>query len=69
MEKRFNWNTIGGKIDWGDYLDTDDLDFILKDSAVREVEEETAGLIKLAPMDLTEYVDIEPTLLKFPITK
>lgn len=61
MEKRFNWNTIGGKIDWEDYGDQKDIDFILKDSAIREVDEETAHLIKLDHDDLNNYVEIDDT--------
>lgn len=61
MEKRFNWNTIGGKIDWEDYSSEKDIDFILKDSAIREVYEETANLIKLDVDDLTQYIEIDDT--------
>jgi hypothetical protein len=61
MEKRFNWNSIGGKIDWQDYDDKDDLDHILIDSAIRETEEETAGLIKLDKSNFDKYVETDDT--------
>lgn len=65
MEKRFNWNTIGGKIDWHNYQKNEDIDFILKDSAIREVQEETAFLLNLEQKDLINYVEIDDTMGNF----
>ena len=61
MEKKFSWNTIGGKIDWDDYDDKNDLDYILVDSAIRETYEETAVLIKLKASDFEDYVETDDT--------